>query len=75
MSRPTYMAQCMNGHVWEIPHDTELERKAATRTDKLDAICVPCEECEQCHTDAQMRADADRERYGYSAQELINEFF
>lgn len=72
-NRKTYMAQCTGGHVWEIPHDSELEAKAIKREADgyLDAVLISCHDCNQCHEEAQQRADADRAKYGYSLQELI----
>lgn len=45
-----YYVECLNGHVWREPEDSELGQKAAAREAKgfIDALHVPCRHCEDC---------------------------
>lgn len=74
--RQIYMAQCMCGHVWEIPFDSPLELRAIQCENKgrIDAVCISCDDCNQCHEEAQMKAESDRERYGYALSDILQEW-
>ena len=44
------LAQCLNGHSFQIDEGSELELKAIKRIEMgfLDAICVQCKDCPYC---------------------------
>lgn len=59
-----FNAQCLAGHVWVLPKDSELEKKAKERIENgfLDAILVGEKECSDCQHCNEVR---DRENSLY----------
>lgn len=50
-----YNVQCLNGHIWSVPADSDLGEKAQARQQRgmIDAPTVPCYHCEDCEFEAQ----------------------
>lgn len=59
MNRPTYIVQCMAGHVSQVPHDSDLEKRCIEHEKKgyIDALCLSHEECPDCQADQEMADD------------------
>lgn len=53
MRKSIYHVQCLAGHVFKVPHGSDLEKRAINRAKHgyLDALCVSWRECPICGED------------------------
>lgn len=53
----TYNVQCLAGHVYEVSHGSDIEKRCIEREKQgyLGAMCLSSEECSYCHEYRQER--------------------